>query len=104
DGRSRLSADCVNADLEESLRRLQTDYIDVYMLHRDDTTLPVSQIMENLNEHVRSGKVRALGASNWTVERIKSANAYAGEKGLTPSKVGSHHFSLPVPVSEPWPG
>jgi aryl-alcohol dehydrogenase-like predicted oxidoreductase len=104
DGRSRLSSECIDADLEESLNRLQTDYIDLYLLHRDDTTRPVSDIVSYLNKHFKSGKIRAFGGSNWTTERIDQANAYAREAGLEPFRVSSPHFSLAVPVREPWTG
>jgi 1-deoxyxylulose-5-phosphate synthase len=104
DGRSRLSHECIEADLDESLRRLQTDYVDLYLLHRDDTTRPVSKIIDALNKHYKSGKIRAFGGSNWTPERIDEANAYARATGLEPFRVSSPHFSLALPAREPWPG
>jgi aryl-alcohol dehydrogenase-like predicted oxidoreductase len=104
DGRSRLSSECIDADLEESLNRLQTDYIDLYLLHRDDTTRPVSDIVSSLNKHFKSGRIRAFGGSNWSTERIDAANAYARDAGLEPFRVGSPHFSLAIPVREPWAG
>jgi aryl-alcohol dehydrogenase-like predicted oxidoreductase len=104
DGRPRLSRVCIDADLDESLRRLQTDYIDLYLLHRDDTTRAVSDIVDSLNRHYKSGKIRAFGGSNWTPERIDAANAYAREAGLEPFRVSSPHFSLALPAREPWPG
>lgn len=104
DGRSRLSSECIDADLDESLRRLQTDYVDLYLVHRDDTTRAVSDIVDTLNKHFKSGKIKAFGGSNWTPERIDAANAYAREAGLEPFRVSSPHFSLALPTSEPWPG
>jgi aryl-alcohol dehydrogenase-like predicted oxidoreductase len=104
DGRSRLSRECIDADLDESLRRLQTDYIDLYLLHRDDTKRAVGDIVDSLNKHFKSGKIRAFGGSNWTPERIDAANRYAREAGLEPLRVSSPNFSLALPAREPWPG
>lgn len=82
DWHSRITRADVYADLEASLRYLQTDYVDIYFLHRDDESLPVESIMPMLDRLVREGKARYIGASNWRVERINEANAFARENGL----------------------
>ena len=82
DWHSRITRADVYADLDASLRYLQTDYVDIYFLHRDDESLPVESIMPMLDRLVREGKVRYIGASNWKVERINEANAFARENGL----------------------
>src|SRR5579862_170257 len=69
-------------DLEESLERLHLDQVDLYYLHRDDPRMPVDEVIDMLNRCVQSGRVRALGASNWSVARIAEANAYAARHGL----------------------
>ncbi len=91
---SRLSRQEIDSDLEESLRDLGTDRVELYFLHRDDVTRPVSDIMETLDRHVRSGKVLALGASNWSPERIEEANRFARENGLTPFSASQIQWSL----------
>ena len=68
--------------MENSLRFLQTDYVDIYFLHRDDEDQPVEVIMPILDKLVREGKTRYIGASNWTVARINEANAFARENGM----------------------
>lgn len=73
----RLSRAEIVADLEESLTHLQTDYIDLYWLHRDDVTRPVADILDTLNDQVRAGKIRYFGCSNWTPARISEAMHYA---------------------------
>lgn len=78
---SRVMPEELRRDLLESLDCLQTDCIDLYMLHRDHPTLPVDEIMDCLDEFVRSGQVRYLACSNWTAERIIQANAYAKAHG-----------------------
>lgn len=80
----RINERELKKDLEESLRALCCDCVDVYYLHRDDVEMPVSEIMPLLHRFVTAGKVRFLGASNWTVQRIDEANRFACENGLTP--------------------
>lgn len=91
--RSRVNAKEIRADLEESLQVLQTDYVDVYFLHRDDESVPVSVIMDVLHEFIKEGKVRMLGASNWKMARILEANAYARTHGKTPFSVSEIQWS-----------
>ncbi len=78
----RLSPQEMLSDLEESLRNLQTDRIDLYWLHRDDPGRPVGEIVETLNAAGKAGKLRAFGCSNWRAGRIRQAQAYATEHGL----------------------
>jgi aryl-alcohol dehydrogenase-like predicted oxidoreductase len=78
----RLSPDDIRFDVEQSLGHLQTDRIDLYWLHRDDPTRPVVEIVETLAALVQAGKLRAVGCSNWRVERLAAANAYAASAGL----------------------
>jgi len=84
----RLSQKEIFMDLEGSLRRLGTDYIDIYWLHRDAPQLPVAGIMDTLSLAVKQGKVRYIGVSNWTCERLEEANCYAGAMGY-PSLIAS---------------
>jgi len=79
----RITEADIRADMEDSLRRLGTDHVDLYFLHRDDVDRPVSEIMPVLDRLVREGKTRYVGASNWTVARINEANAFARAEGLT---------------------
>lgn len=79
--RWRLSRSEVAADLDESLRALGIDRVDLYYLHRDDPSIGVDEIIDYLNEFVRDGKIRAFGCSNWTPQRIEAANRYADETG-----------------------
>jgi aryl-alcohol dehydrogenase-like predicted oxidoreductase len=94
----------INRQLPESLERLQTDYTDLYVLHRDNPDIPVGEFVEVLNEHKRAGRLRAFGGSNWTIERVAAANAYAAAKGLTPFSMVSNNFSLARMVNPVWAG
>jgi aryl-alcohol dehydrogenase-like predicted oxidoreductase len=81
EGRSGLSARWIVQAVDESLRRLQTDYIDLYQAHRDDPETPQGETLEAFAALVKAGKVRVLGASNFTAERLASANALADAQG-----------------------
>jgi aryl-alcohol dehydrogenase-like predicted oxidoreductase len=70
-----LSAGQIAKQLDASLQRLQTDYVDLYQCHRFDSETPIEETMEALSGAVRSGKVRYLGFSEWTVEQIEAGLA-----------------------------
>jgi aryl-alcohol dehydrogenase-like predicted oxidoreductase len=101
--RQRVTPYDISADLHDSLARMGVDFIDLYLLHRDDPSTPVGPIVEVLNEHHRAGKIGAFGGSNWSPARIAEANAYATEHGLIPFAASSPNFSMAVQVDEPWP-
>src|SRR6476620_199180 len=71
----------VEKQIEDSLRRLRTDYIDLYQCHRYDTSTPLEETMAALTDVVRAGKARYLGFSEWTAEQIKAALDLSREKG-----------------------
>jgi aryl-alcohol dehydrogenase-like predicted oxidoreductase len=68
-----LSRDQVFKQLDDSLRRLRTDFVDLYQCHRYDSNTPLEETMEALSEVVRQGKVRYLGFSEWSPEQIQAA-------------------------------
>ncbi len=94
----------LNRQFAISLERLQTDYVDIYMLHRDNPQVPVGEFVDVLNEHHRAGRMRAFGGSNWTIERIEAANAYAAAHGLQGFSAISNNFSLARMIEPPWEG
>jgi 1-deoxyxylulose-5-phosphate synthase len=98
----RMTKQAMEQDLNESLERLQTDYVDIYMLHRDERNTPVAYILESLNELLASNRCRALGASNWTTDRIEEANKYAAENGLIGFACNSPNLSLAKPNEPRW--
>jgi aryl-alcohol dehydrogenase-like predicted oxidoreductase len=100
--RKRVTPFDLTADLHDSLARLQTDYIDIYLLHRDDPEVPVGSIVETLNEHLAAGRIRAFGGSNWTHERLQEANDYAAAHGLQPFTASSPNYGLAEQVEDPW--
>jgi aryl-alcohol dehydrogenase-like predicted oxidoreductase len=102
DVRRRVTPYDIGADLHDTLARMKTDYIDLYVLHRDDPDYPVEPIVDALNSYVKEGKIKAFGGSNWTVARLKAANDYAKASGQIPFAVSSPNFSLAEQVEEPW--
>jgi len=94
----------LSKQLLETLDRLQTDHTDLYVMHRDNPDVPVGEFVDVLNEHVKAGRIRLFGGSNWTMERLDAANAYAKSKGLQGFGVVSNNFSLARMVEAPWDG
>ena len=92
----------ITADLTASLARCRTDFIDIYVLHRDDPHVEVGPIVEVLNEHKAAGRIGLFGGSNWTVPRIREANEYAYKHNLEAFTVSSPNYSLAEQVKEPW--
>jgi aryl-alcohol dehydrogenase-like predicted oxidoreductase len=80
--------------LYESLDGLQTDYVDLYFMHRDNPAVPAGEFVDVLNEHLRAGRIRAFGGSNWTTERIEAANEYARANGLRGFTASSPNLAL----------
>ena len=68
-----LSAAQIHHQIDASLRRLKTDYVDLYQLHRFDLSVPVAETLGALKELIDAGKVRAIGLSEWTPEQIQAA-------------------------------
>lgn len=89
---------------EESLNRLHTDYADLYLLHRDNLDIPVGEFVGALNELKNAGRINAFGGSNWSLERVDAANAYAQEHGMTGFSAVSNNFSLARMVDPIWGG
>ena len=92
--RAGLSAANIAAAVDDSLRRLQTDYLDIYYAHRDDTSIPQEEYLTAFDSLVKAGKVRELGASNFTSERLVSAAAIAKDAGLTPFTIAQDQWNL----------
>lgn len=94
----------VAPQLDESLTRLQTDYLDVYFLHRDNVDVPVGEFVDAVNEQIDSGRIHAWGGSNWTLARVQAANEYAERTGKRPMSAISNNFSLAHMIKPLWPG
>ena len=82
DGRIGLQPAYIRRAVEDSLRRLQTDYIDLYQAHQDDASTPLEDTLEAFGELVTQGKVRVIGASNYTAPRLQEALEISRRLGL----------------------
>lgn len=100
----RVHPEAITHDLQISLERLGTEYIDLYALHRDDESVPVEPIIDTLNKHLSQGLIRTFGASNWSYQRIQQANDYAERQGLKGFTFNSPNLSLAVALEARWPG
>ena len=89
-----LRADTIAEEVENSLRRLQTDHLDLYWAHKDDPATPQEETLAAFDTLVRAGKVRYLGASNFSAERLQSALKLAAEQGLTGYVAVQPHYNL----------
>ncbi len=103
-GKVHVDRKVIKKELAKSLKELQTDYVDIFLLHRDDPKTPVSEIIEALNEEKRAGRLRIFGVSNWTDERIREANAYAEAHGLDGFRASSPNYGLAITADDPWGG
>jgi len=80
--------------VEDSLRRMQTDYCDLYQSHRDDQSTPIEETLAAYGDLIKQGKVREIGASNFTAPRLAEALKVSAEKGLPRYQSLQPHYSL----------
>lgn len=102
--RDRVTDFDILYDIHNALKKLRTDHVDIYMLHRDNPAVPVGIIVDTMNRLFDEGKIGAFGGSNWTHERIEEANEYAVKHNLVPFTVSSPNFGLAEQVDNPWEG
>lgn len=84
----------IRSAVEDSLRRLQTDYIDLYQSHQDDEATPLVDTLGTYGELIKAGKVRAIGASNYSAERFGEALAVSEQHGLPRYETMQPNYSL----------
>lgn len=89
-----LSPAYIRSAVEDSLRRLQTDYIDLYQSHKDDEATPIADTLGTYQELIKAGKVRAVGASNYSAARFQEALATSEEHGLPRYETMQPNYSL----------
>lgn len=89
-----LSAVNIVSAVEGSLKRLQTDHIDLYQAHQDDAETPIDETLEAFDRLIKAGKVRAIGASNFTPDRLAEALKASADKGLARYETIQPKFNL----------
>lgn len=90
----RLSKAAIEREIDGSLKRLGTDYLDLYIIHRFDFDTPIEETMEALDGLVKAGKVRAIGASAMYGYQFYNMQLVAKERGLTPFATMENHYNL----------
>lgn len=93
-GEKGLSKAYIFRGVERSLKRLQTDHIDLYQSHTDDETTPPEETLQAYAELIKQGKVRVIGASNYSAERLSQALQVSQEKGLPSYRCLQPHYNL----------
>jgi aryl-alcohol dehydrogenase-like predicted oxidoreductase len=91
---SGLSPTIIRTALEESLRRLQTDYIDLYFAHQDDENTPLEETLRAFDQLVQNGKVRYVAASNYSAARLQEALSISDRAGLVRYVALQQHYNL----------
>ncbi|QJD98132.1 aldo/keto reductase [Mucilaginibacter robiniae] len=81
-GKKGLSKAYIIEEVEQSLKRLQTDYIDLYQSHKDDNDTPLQETLEAYDQLIKQGKVRTIGASNYTADRLQEALQISNKHNL----------------------
>ena len=94
DGKKGLKAAYIEQAVEDSLRRLQTDYIDLYQAHKDDAETPLEETLGAFDKLVRAGKVRHIGASNYDGARLAEALSVSKDNGLVSYACLQPHYNL----------
>jgi aryl-alcohol dehydrogenase-like predicted oxidoreductase len=89
-----LAAAYIESAVEDSLRRLQTDYIDLYFSHTDDATVPLQETLSAYQKLVSAGKVRVIGASNYSAPRLREAMQLSARAQLPSYQVLQPHYNL----------
>lgn len=90
----RLSSEAIHREIDGTLERLGTDYLDLYIIHRFDYDTPISETMEALNDLVKVGKVRAIGASAMYGYQFHNMQVFAKENGLAQFQAMENHYNL----------
>ncbi|WP_144577921.1 aldo/keto reductase [Agrobacterium sp. DE0009] len=97
--------DMIAKQLDQSLERLKTEYVDAYFMHRDNLDIPVAEFVDAMDAEVRRGRIRGIfGGSNWTRERMDEAAAYAQKNGKQAPGALSNNFSLAEMLDPIWAG
>lgn len=97
-----LSRDALMNELNESLEALRTDYLDIYLLHRDEPSRSVEEIVDTLQEIARRADCQSIGVCNWRCERIQTANRYAERHGLRPIQMVQTWWSMASYTDTMW--
>jgi len=91
---NRITKEDLQYDIDTSLATLKTDYVDIFLLHRDDLSKPIEYIIPILQDFIKQGKTRFIGVSNWTSDRIAKAQEFIEKEKMVPLSISQCYFSL----------
>lgn len=100
----RVRPEFITQDLMYSLENMGTDYFDMFLLHRDDPSVPVGELIDKLEEHKTAGLIQVYGVSNWSTRRMDDAIAYATKKEYSGIALNSPSLSLAEVTENRWEG
>jgi aryl-alcohol dehydrogenase-like predicted oxidoreductase len=94
----------ISSQLTESLDRLQLETADIYIMHRDNTDIPVDEFVDVLNEEKNKGRINIFGGSNWTLDRFKEANSWAESHNKSKLSILNNNLALSKMINPLWAG
>ena len=94
----------ISSQLTESLDRLQTETADIYIMHRDNTDIPVDEFIDVLNDEKTKGRINMFGSSNWTLQRFKEANSWADRHNKNKLSILNNNLALSKMINPLWAG
>ena len=107
-GKGAHTPDCnpeaISKQLTISLERMNTDYVDIYIMHRDNTDYPVEEFMDVLNQEKEKGRIKIFGGSNWTIERFKEGNEWAQKNNKQEMSILNNNLALAKMINPLWNG
>ena len=107
-GKGAHSPECnpeaISKQLTISLERMKTDYVDIYIMHRDNTDYPIDEFMDVLNQEKEKGRIKIFGGSNWTIQRFKEANEWAEKNNKQEMSILNNNLALAKMIKPLWNG
>ena len=96
--------EAISKQLTISLERMNTDYVDIYIMHRDNTDYPIDEFMDVLNQEKEKGRIKIFGGSNWTIQRFKEANEWAEKNNKQEMSILNNNLALAKMIKPLWNG
>ena len=107
-GKGAHTPDCnpeaISQQLTISLERMKTDYVDIYIMHRDNNDYPVDEFIDVLNEEKEKGRIKIFGGSNWAIERFKKGNEWAKKNNKQEMSILNNNLALAKMINPLWNG
>ena len=96
--------EAITSQLNESLERMNTDYVDIYIMHRDNDEYNVDEFVDVLNQEKDKGRIKVFGGSNWTLDRFKKANEWAKNNNKFEMSILNNNLALAKMIKPLWSG